>query len=122
LCTLFMPPARILRSAIGLRPSTLLHLHKVLKKRKYRMLFSPPCGRRPGPKGPNQELIDAVVAMKRRNPPLGLPSHCPADLVGIRCRDRQGCGTPYPDRSLPAQIGFSRSILAHFHRSHQGHP
>jgi hypothetical protein len=47
---------RILRSAIGLRPSTLLHLHNVLKKRKYRMLFSRPCGRRPGPKGPNQEL------------------------------------------------------------------
>ena len=73
LCTLFMPPARILRSAIGLRPSTLLHLHKVLKKRKYRMLFSSPCGRRPGPKGPNQELIDAVVAMKRRNPRWGCP-------------------------------------------------
>jgi len=73
LCTLFMPPARILRSAIGLRPSTLLHLHKVLKKRKYRMLFSTPCGRRPSPKGPNQELIDAVVAMKRRNPRWGCP-------------------------------------------------
>ena len=68
LCTLFMPPARILRSAIGLRPSTLLHLHKVLKKRKYRMLFSSPCGRRPGPKGPNQELIDAIVAMKHAIP------------------------------------------------------
>jgi transposase InsO family protein len=73
LCTLFMRPTRILRSAIGLRPSTLLHLHKVLKKRKYRMLFSRPSGRRPGPKGPNQELIDAVVAMKRRNPRWGCP-------------------------------------------------
>lgn len=39
LCTLFMRRTRILRSAIGLRPSTLLHLHDVLKKRKYRMLF-----------------------------------------------------------------------------------
>ena len=29
---------RILRCAIGLRPSTLFHLHKVWKKRKYRML------------------------------------------------------------------------------------
>ena len=73
LCTLFMRPTRILRSAIGLRPSTLLLLHNVLKKRKYRMLFSRPCGRRPGPKGPNQELIDAVVAMKRRNPRWGCP-------------------------------------------------
>src|SRR6516165_3833437 len=73
LCTLFMRPTRILRSAIGLRPSTLLHLHHVLKKRKYRILFSRPCGRRPGPKGPNQELIDAVVAMKQRNPRWGCP-------------------------------------------------
>ena len=73
LCTLFMRPTRILRSAIGLRPSTLLHLHNVLKKRKYRILFSRPGGRRPGPKGPNQELIDAVVAMKRRNPRWGCP-------------------------------------------------
>jgi putative transposase len=42
-------------------------------KRKYLMLFSPQRGRRPGPKGPNQELIDAVVAMKRRNPNWGCP-------------------------------------------------
>src|SRR6266436_3014060 len=68
LCTLFMRRARVLRSAIALKPSTLLHLHSVLRKRKYRMLFSPVRGRRPGPKGPNKALIDAVVAMKRRNP------------------------------------------------------
>src|SRR4051812_19054559 len=41
LCTLFMRPARILRSAIVLKPSTLLDLHSVLRKRKYRLLFSP---------------------------------------------------------------------------------
>ncbi len=67
LCTLFMRPARILRSAIVLKPSTLLHLHNVLRKRKYRMLFSPKRGRRPGPQGPKKELIAAVVEMKRRN-------------------------------------------------------
>jgi hypothetical protein len=44
LCTLFMHPARLLRSAIVLKPSTLLHLHQVLTKRKYRMLFSPNAG------------------------------------------------------------------------------
>ena len=41
LCTLFMRPARVLRSAIVLKPSTLLHLHNMLSRRKYRMLFSP---------------------------------------------------------------------------------
>src|SRR5262249_43317038 len=73
LCTLFMRPARVLRSAIVLKPSTLVHLHSVLRKRKYRMLFSPRRRRRPGPKGPNQGLIEAVVAMKRRNPGWGCP-------------------------------------------------
>src|SRR6266850_6634177 len=68
LCTLFMRPARVLRSAIVLKPSTLLHLHSVLRKRKYRLLFSPERRHRPGPKGPKKDLIDAVVAMKRRNP------------------------------------------------------
>jgi hypothetical protein len=60
LCTLFLRPPRILRAAIALRPSTLLHLHNVLNKRKYRTLFSRPGAHRPGPKGPNQGLIDAV--------------------------------------------------------------
>src|SRR5215204_7826538 len=40
LCTLFMRPARVLRSGIVLKPSTLLHLHSVLRKRKYGLLFS----------------------------------------------------------------------------------
>src|SRR5213596_3930016 len=48
LCTLFMRPARVLRSAIVLKPSTLLHLHSVLRRRKYRMLFSPRHARRHG--------------------------------------------------------------------------
>jgi transposase InsO family protein len=73
LCTLFLHPARLLRSAIVLRPSTLLRLHHALSKRKYRMLFSSKRRRQPGPKGPNKELIDAVVEMKRRNPGWGCP-------------------------------------------------
>ena len=73
LCTLFMNPGRVLRSAIALKPSTLLHLHHMLEKRKYRMLFSSKRRRQPGPKGPNKELIDAVVELKRRNPTWGCP-------------------------------------------------
>src|SRR6266581_3850871 len=67
LCTLLMRPARVLRSAVALKTSTLLHFHKMLIKHKYRLLFSPKRVRRPGPKGPTKELIDAVVEMKRRN-------------------------------------------------------
>jgi hypothetical protein len=71
--TLFMRPARVVRSAIVLKPSTLLRLHSVLRQRKYRMLFSPRRRRRPGPKGPNKDLIEAVVALKPRNPGWGCP-------------------------------------------------
>src|SRR5205809_7606586 len=67
LCTLLMRPARVLRSAVVLKTSTLLHFHKMRIKQKYRLLFSPKRVRRPGPKGPTKELMDAVVEMKRRN-------------------------------------------------------
>ena len=62
-----MRPARILRSAVALKPATLLQFHKMLTKQKYRLLFSPKRIRRRGPKGPTKELIDGVVEMKRRN-------------------------------------------------------
>jgi hypothetical protein len=51
-----------------------LHFHSVLSKRKYRVLFSPKRRHRPGTKGPDQDLIDAVVAMKRRNPSWAAPA------------------------------------------------
>ena len=34
-CTLMMRPARVLRSAVVLKTSTLLHFHKMLIQRKY---------------------------------------------------------------------------------------
>ena len=67
LCTLLTRPARVLWSAVALKPSTLIYFHRMLKKQKYRLLFSSTGVRRPGPKGPSKELIDAVVEMKRRN-------------------------------------------------------
>src|SRR5467141_308437 len=45
---LLMPPTRLLRSAIVLKPSTLLAFHKALSKRRYRNLFSPNRLRKPG--------------------------------------------------------------------------
>ena len=67
LCTLLMCPIRVLGSAVGLKPATLLSFHKMLVKQKYRLLFSSKRLGPPGPKGPTKELIDAVVEMKRRN-------------------------------------------------------
>src|SRR5947207_2052584 len=70
---LLVCPTRLLRSAIVVKPSTLLALHKALRTRKYRILFSPDRRRKPGPKGPSAELIHAVLEMKQRNPSWGCP-------------------------------------------------
>jgi transposase InsO family protein len=72
-CALLICPGRLIRSAIVLRPSTLLRLHRALTTRKYRLLFSPTARRTPGPKGPHPDVIAAVVAMKQRNPTWGCP-------------------------------------------------
>jgi hypothetical protein len=66
-------PEPLIRSAIVLKPSTLLRLHRALTKQKYRLLFSPQVRKTPGPKGPSQEVMAAVVDMKRRNPTWGCP-------------------------------------------------
>src|SRR6516162_4649512 len=56
-CTRFLRPARILRSTMVWKPSTLLHLHRLLRKQKYRLLFSSKRRCRPGPTGPDRGLI-----------------------------------------------------------------
>jgi len=73
LCALLIRPARLIRSAIAPKPSTLLSLHQAMKNRKYRLLFSPKRRGKPGPKGPDKDLIEAVVRMKQRNPAWGCP-------------------------------------------------
>jgi putative transposase len=73
LLAVLVRPTRLLRSAIVLKPSTLLALHKAMSDGKYRMLFSPDRRRQPGPKGPSAEVIRAVVEMKQRNPNWGCP-------------------------------------------------
>jgi putative transposase len=71
LCTFFIRPGRLLRTAIVLKPSTLLAFHAALVKRKYRLLFSPNRRGKPGPKGPSPELVTAIIETKRRNPSWG---------------------------------------------------
>jgi len=71
--SLFLNPRRIARTAIIIKPSTLLNFHNALKQRKYRLLYSPRGCKKPGPKGPAKELINAIVELKRRNPRYGCP-------------------------------------------------
>jgi hypothetical protein len=54
-CALLMRPGWQIRSAIILKPSTLLSLHRALTKRKYRRLFSAQVRKKAGPEGPTHE-------------------------------------------------------------------
>ncbi len=63
----------MLRAAIIVKPSTLLKFHAAMKRRKYQLLYSALRKGKPGPNGPSQEVIKAVVAMKQRNPRTGCP-------------------------------------------------
>jgi len=72
-CSLRIRPTRFRRAAIAFRPSTFLNFHRAMVQRKYRLLFSPKQGTKPGPKGPTADLIQAVVEMKRHNPTWGCP-------------------------------------------------
>jgi putative transposase len=70
---ILVSPQRILKVAVAIRPATLLRFHQALVRRKYQWLFCSQTGRRPGPKGPSQELIAAVLEIKRLNPRFGCP-------------------------------------------------
>jgi transposase InsO family protein len=71
MCAGLIRPARLFRSAIVVKPSTLMRFHRSLVRRKYQWLFAPKCRRKPGPKGPSAELVAAIIEMKRRNPRFG---------------------------------------------------
>ena len=72
LIALFVRPRRVAKLAAILKPTTLLRFHRALVDRKYRRLFSSAGTRRkPGPKGPTEEIIAAILEIKLRNPRFG---------------------------------------------------
>jgi len=70
LCAGLMRLGRLLRSAIVLKPSTLMVFHRAFVNRKYRLLFASR-RRKPGPKGQSPERIAAIIEMKWWNPRFG---------------------------------------------------
>ena len=84
----FLKPSRIAKVAVGIRPSTFLNFHQCLVRRKYRRLFSPNKRTKPGPKGPSEPLIRAIVELKRRNRCFGCPRIALIQLENVWCRDR----------------------------------
>jgi hypothetical protein len=99
-CSLFIQPSRLVRSAIILKPSTLLRFHQLLVRCKYRLLFTPKQRAKPGPKGPSAELICAVVEMKLR-------TDSDRRIIGCCGVDLSRSGAP---RRLPEnfELRFSR--------------
>ena len=71
LCMHMIRPARLLRAAVVLKPSTLMGFDRALAKGECRRLFAPKRRGAPGPKGPSPEPADAILEMKRRNPRFG---------------------------------------------------
>jgi putative transposase len=69
--TSMMSLKRLQRIAVIIKPATLLKFHKALVNRKYSLLFSNKSGKKPGPKGPEQSIIDLILEMKQRNPSYG---------------------------------------------------
>ena len=69
--TALIQPKRLSKIAIILKPAMLIKFHQALVKQKYHQLSSPKTHQKPGPKGPEQAVIDAILEMKRRNPRFG---------------------------------------------------
>jgi hypothetical protein len=64
----FLSPRRPIRTAILLKPATLLRFHRGFKDFKYRFHYSSSPKPKPGPKGSSPELIRVICELKRRNP------------------------------------------------------
>lgn len=62
---------RLGRLAILIKPATLIKLHKIFVSKKYRSLFTKKAYKKPGRKGPTQEIIDLVLKYKTYNPKFG---------------------------------------------------
>jgi len=62
---------RLQRIAVIIKPATLLKFHKALVNRKYSLLFSNKSRKKPGPKGPDDNVINLIIEMKQRNPTYG---------------------------------------------------
>ena len=75
LCAGFIRPTRLMRSAIALKPSAVLGFHLALVKRKYRRLFTPRRGGKPGPKGLSAELNRSQPISPRINNSPPTPRH-----------------------------------------------
>jgi putative transposase len=67
----FVSDQRIRKIAVILKPVTILRFHKALCQRKYRRFYSSKTKKKPGRKGPEQQVIDLIIEMRTNNPRIG---------------------------------------------------
>ena len=87
-------------------------------RRKYRLLFSSrPCPKKPGPKGPDEGVIRAIVELKARSPRFGCPriARIISQTFGIDLdKNVVHCVLAKHDRPAPGGIGPSwLSFIGH---------
>ena len=113
--SLFLRPGRIRKVATAVCPSTLLAFHQALVRGKYRRLFSSRrCAQKPGPKGPSDALIQAIVELKARNPRFGCPriARIISHTLGVEidknvvCRVLAKHRRPVPKGTGPSWLSF----------------
>ena len=68
---LFLGEKRLRKVAIICKPATILSFHKALVNRKYRKLYSSKSKKIPGRKPLDQNVINLIIEMKKRNPTFG---------------------------------------------------
>jgi len=114
--SLFLRPGRRRKVAIGIRPSTLLALHQAFVRRTYRRLFSSSaCPKTPGPKGPSEALICALVELKSRNPRFGGPRMA-HPLTHGRDRRREERRGPRAGEALSPRPARERALVVVLHQ------
>ena len=56
-CSLWIRPKRHRRLAIAFKPSTFVNFHRAMVQRKYSLLLSAKRKNKPGPKGPESDVV-----------------------------------------------------------------
>jgi hypothetical protein len=114
--SLFLGPGRIRKAAIAFRPATLLAFHQALVRRKYRRLFSSrPGPKRPGPRGPDDALVRAIVELKSRNPPAATrrtlaPLQSPNAVTALKAENVKVTTEPRP-LTLPSGVSMRLAFI-----------
>src|SRR5262245_52448686 len=121
--SLFLSLGRIRKVAIALRPSTLLAFHQALVRRKYGRLFSSmPCPKNPGPKGPDEALIQGHRRAQVAQSSLRLSSHCVDHLADVWHRHRQECRVPRAGETRSPGAPRNRPLVVVVHWTHHRQP